>query len=183
MAQDSLANAKIKTLALVKEAPGVPRNMLLDALSSLYTDYINSIQSYNELESSNLIRIEAGSDKDLVNGSDDLVFITHLGEVMLEELIKTFDAPSTAELNNKCRELKQAVEHKALSSANYELISVGESELYSVNLSRKLPDSDASINLSITVSGKEAADALCSKWHNDKDYSLFNKLYEDLGLN
>lgn len=182
MAQDSLANAKIKTLALVKHAPGVPRNMLQDALTTLYTDYLNSVQAFNELESSSLIRIEAGTDKDLVNGSDNLVYITTLGEVMLDELIKTFDAPSILELKNKGAELKEAVDHKALTLANYEVIEEEGKLLYSVHLSRKLPDSPSSIDLKVTVKDKEAADMLCNKWHSDKNYDLFNILLQDLGL-
>lgn len=184
MPQISLADAKIKALELVNCAPGVPRNMLFDTLTALYVDYFTSAQAYKELEGSNLIHIEAGHDKDLVDGSDDLLYITPLGEAMLDELIKTLDAPSQAELKRIGKNLYSSVQNKALILANYEVILTEtnpEQELFLVHLSRKLPDSGASIELKFTVSDKDTADKLCTRWHNDDDLSLYKKLLKDLG--
>lgn len=185
MTQDTLTNAKIKALELIKCAPGVPKNMLFDVLTTLYIDYFVIVQAYNELEGSNLITIKAGTDKDLVNGSDDLVYITNLGEVMLEELIKTLDTPSYLELQKKGAELNDSVKQKALTLANYEIIANNDSledSLYKVHLSRKLPNSTSSIEINIVVNNKDEADALCSKWHNDKNFTLYNSILRDLGI-
>ena len=182
MIPNSLPTAKIQSLELIRLAPGVSRNMLFDTLTTLYTDYFTSAQAYKELESSNLIRTEAGSDKDLVDGSDDLIYITSLGEVMLEDLINTIVAPSLAELRKVGESLNKAVKDKSLIIANYEIQSSADGNMtYLVHLSRKLPDASSAMEININVPDEVTADDMCRKWHNDNDLTVYNSIIGLLG--
>ena len=111
MTQSEISDGKIHILYLVKHAPGVSYQMLMDkCLESLYLDFFNFSRCYNELISGNLLDKEVGdTGTGEVIGSNETITITKGGEAILEDVESTLNLQTLGYLKKAAAELRQSV--------------------------------------------------------------------------
>ena len=93
MTNSEISDGKIHILYLVKHAPGVSYQMLMDkCLQSLYLDFFNFSRCYNELVAGNLLDKAVGdTGTGEVIGSNETIRITRGGEAILEDIESTLN--------------------------------------------------------------------------------------------
>ncbi len=163
MSSFTTADSKIHILYLVKNAPGVSYQMLLDkCMESLYIDFFTFCEVYNELIAGNLMdkkEIDTGTGE--VVGNNETLSITKGGEAILEDVESTLNKQVLAYLKKAASELKEAVEDTNSVKAFSEP-SGDNDNTYTVSLSSTKGGRD--FNASFKVSSKEMADAVCRSW-------------------
>ena len=112
MSSFTTADSKIHILYLVKNAPGVSYQMLLDkCMESLYIDFFTFCEVYNELIAGNLMdKTEADTGTGEVVGINETLSITKSGEAILEDVESTLNKQVLAYLKKAAAELKEAVD-------------------------------------------------------------------------
>ena len=107
MSTFTAADSKIHILYLVKNAPGVSYQMLLDkCMESLYIDFFTFCEVYNELIAGNLMdKTEADTGTGEVVGMNETLSITKSGEAILEDVESTLNKQVLAYLKKAAAEL------------------------------------------------------------------------------
>jgi len=111
MSNSEVSDGKIFILYLVKHAPGVSYQMLMDkCLESLYLDFFNFSRCYNELIAGNLLDREVhDTGTGEVIGSNETIRITRGGEAILEDLLSTLNLQTLGYMNKASGELQEEV--------------------------------------------------------------------------
>ena len=114
MSNSEISDGKIHILYLVKNAPGVSYQMLMDkCLESLYLDFFNFSRCYNELIAGNLLDKEVGdTGTGEVIGSNETIRITKGGEAILEDIESTLNLQTLGYLKKAASELQNEVREK-----------------------------------------------------------------------
>lgn len=114
MSNSEISDGKIHILYLVKHAPGVSYQMLMDkCLQSLYLDFFNFSRCYNELIAGNLLDKEVGdTGTGEVIGSNETIRITRGGEAILEDVESTLNLQTLGYLKKAAAELQDEVREK-----------------------------------------------------------------------
>lgn len=167
------ADSKILILYLVKNAPGVSYQMLMDkCMEALYTDFFVFSQCYTELIAGNLIDKEhkdTGTGE--VVGTNETLHITAGGEAVLDDVIETVKPQIMGYLRKAANELKVALEDQNSVTAFAELLGDGSGKMV-VKLNNLKDGRD--FQCSFICNSKEEADAVLRNWRNN--YSdIFNK--------
>ncbi|MCQ2516349.1 MAG: DUF4364 family protein [Saccharofermentans sp.] len=107
MSNSEVSDGKIHILYLVKNAPGVSYNMLMNkCLESLYLDFFNFSRCYDELIKGNLISKEiSDTGTGEVIGSNELLKITRGGLAILEDVEGTLNLQTLGYLKKASDEL------------------------------------------------------------------------------
>ena len=165
MSTFTAADSKIHILYLVKNAPGVSYQMLLDkCMESLYIDFFTFCEVYNELIAGNLMdKTEADTGTGEVVGMNETLSITKSGEAILEDVESTLNKQVLAYLKKAAAELKEAVEDTNSVKAFAEP-SKDNDGTYTVSLSSTKGGRD--FHASFKVSSHEMAEAVCRSWRN-----------------
>ena len=118
MTQSEISDGKIHILYLVKNAPGVSYQMLMDkCLESLYLDFFNFSRCYNELISGNLLDKEVGdTGTGEVIGSNETIKITKGGEAILEDIESTLNLQTLGYLKKGPPKLRQKSEMNSVKA-------------------------------------------------------------------
>lgn len=111
MTNSEISDGKIHILYLVKHAPGVSYQMLMDkCLQSLYLDFFNFSRCYNELVAGNLLdRAVGDTGTGEVVGSNETIKITRGGEALLEDIEGTLNLQTLGYLKKAASELQEEV--------------------------------------------------------------------------
>ena len=114
MTNSEISDGKIHILYLVKHAPGVSYQMLMDkCLQSLYLDFFNFSRCYNELVAGNLLDKAVGdTGTGEVIGSNETIRITRGGEAILEDIESTLNLQTLGYLKKAAAELQDEVRDK-----------------------------------------------------------------------
>lgn len=114
MTNSEISDGKIHILYLVKYAPGVSYQMLMDkCLESLYLDFFNFSRCYNELIAGNLLDKEVGdTGTGEVVGTNETIKITRGGEAILEDIESTLNLQTLGYLKKAAAELQSEVREK-----------------------------------------------------------------------
>lgn len=165
MASLSKADTKIHILYLVKHAPGVSYQMLLDkCMESLYVDFFVFSEVYNELIAGNLMdKTEGENGTGEVIGSNETLVLTEGGEAILEDVQDTLNDRKLGYLSKAAAELKAAVDDMNAVKAFAEPSGRSDGS-FIVRL--KTTKDGRDFHASIKVSGKEQADTICRNWRN-----------------
>jgi len=166
MSHTSKEDTKIHILYLVKNAPGVSYQMLLDkCMESLYIDFFTFSQVYDELISGNLMDKETeDTGTGEVVGINETLKITKGGEAILEDVEETLNLKVLGYLKKAAAELKSAVEDMNSVKA-FAVPSPDEDGTYTVTLSSTKGGRD--FHTSFKVSGREMAEVVCRNWRNN----------------
>lgn len=172
------ADSKILILYLVKNAPGVSYQMLMDkCMESLYTDFFVFSQCYNELIAGNLMdKEEKDTGTGEVVGNNETLRITAGGEAILEDVTDTINKQVLGYLRKAAQELKDAVEEQNSVTAFSEMLADGSGR-YKVTLSRLKDGRDFTCNF--LCEDKTEADNIVNSWRNssfDSVYLFINSL-------
>ena len=153
----SIANCKVHILYMVKNAPEVSYQMLYDkCMESLYMDYFNFSQAYNDLLAGNLLSKVETSSVDSINKLESLT-ITKAGEAILEDVEDSLNPQTHAYLVKASSELKNAVAYANSIKAIIEGSSV------------RLINSNIGLELTISCSSYEEATTIANKWRKDAE--------------
>ena len=181
MTNSEISDGKIHILYLVKNAPGVSYQMLMDkCLQSLYLDFFNFSRCYNELIAGNLLDREVGdTGTGEVIGSNETIRITKGGEAILEDVESTLNLQTLGYLKKASKELTD--ELKELNSVKaFSVPSEDDDGMSVVTLSTTRDGRD------LTVSFKAEPDkveAILNRWRTDSsaisDAFLANLLKSD----
>lgn len=114
MSQSEVSDGKIHILYLVKNAPGVSYQLLMDkCLESLYLDFFTFSKCYNELVAGNLLNKSVGdTGTGEVIGSNETITITPGGEAILEDVEETLNLQTLGYLKKAAGELRETVFEK-----------------------------------------------------------------------
>jgi len=114
MSNSEISDGKIHILYLVKHAPGVSYQMLMDkCLESLYLDFFTFSKCYTELIAGNLLDKEVGdTGTGEVVGSNETLKITRGGEAILEDIESTLNLQTLGYLKKAASELTEEVRIK-----------------------------------------------------------------------
>lgn len=157
------AEAKIHILYLVDKVPGVSYHMLMDScMKSLYVDFFDFADAYEELISGNLMNKSAsqpGSEDAL--GSTEILTITEGGRAVLSDLIGAMNNNLVGVLDQIAQELKKEQEeskkitgYKAFTGSGYEVTLTSEAD-------------DISTKIKICCDSEEQADLIIRNWRRD----------------
>ena len=107
MSNSEISDGKIHILYLVKHAPGVSYQMLMDkCLESLYLDFFTFNKCYTELIAGNLLDKEVGdTGTGEVVGTNETIRITRGGEAILEDIESTLNLQTLGYLKKAASEL------------------------------------------------------------------------------
>lgn len=157
------ADCKIFVLYLVKNAPGVSYQLLLDkCMESLYIDFFVFSEAYSELISGNLMDMkEKDNGTGEVIGMNQTLSITPGGEAILEDVSSTLNKQILNYLQKAALELKSEVEDLNSVKAFIEP-APDNSGTFIVNLSSTKGGRD--FNASFRISTKELAESVCKSW-------------------
>ncbi len=157
------ADCKIFILFLVKNAPGVSYQLLLDkCMDSLYIDFFTFSQVYSELIAGNLMdKKESDTGTGEVIGMNENLFITAGGEAILEDVSSTLNRQILAYLKKAAAELVVELEDTNAVKAFVEP-SGDENNTYMIHLSSTKGGRD--FKASFKVSSKELAESVCKSW-------------------
>lgn len=157
------AEVKIHILYLVKNAPGVSYQMLLDkCMESLYIDFFDFSQSYNELIAGNLMdktEIDTGTGE--VIGINETLTITPGGNAILNDLIITINKQTMGYLIKAANELSEKVKISNIVKSFIEFDK--EKNQYKV----KLINETNGFFCSFYVDDKDGADRVCKAWRDN----------------
>ena len=111
MSRSEISDGKIHILYLVKNAPGVSYQMLMDkCLESLYLDFFTFSKCYTELVAGNLLDKEVGdTGTGEVVGTNETIRITRGGEAILEDIESTLNLQTLGYLKKAASELMEDV--------------------------------------------------------------------------
>ena len=111
MSNSEISDGKIHILYLVKHAPGVSYQMLMDkCLESLYLDFFTFSKCYTELIAGNLLDKEVGdTGTGEVVGTNETIKITRGGEAILEDIESTLNLQTLGYLKKAASELNEEV--------------------------------------------------------------------------
>jgi len=111
MSNSEISDGKIHILYLVKHAPGVSYQMLMDkCLESLYLDFFTFSKCYTELIAGNLLDKEVGdTGTGEVVGTNETIKITRGGEAILEDIESTLNLQTLGYLKKAASELTEEV--------------------------------------------------------------------------
>lgn len=111
MSNSEISDGKIHILYLVKNAPGVSYQMLMDkCLESLYLDFFTFSKCYTELIAGNLLNKEVGdTGTGEVVGINETITITRGGEAILEDIESTLNLQTLGYLKKAASELNAQV--------------------------------------------------------------------------
>lgn len=150
----SIANSKVHILFMVKNAPGVSYQMLMDkCMESLYMDFFNFSQAYNELIAGNLIdKRDSETGTGEVIGSSELLTITKGGDAILTDIENTINPQTRAYLEKASAELKES------------LAAVNSIKAFVVGTEVQLINTANSFELKFNCQSYEEAEAIADKW-------------------
>lgn len=149
----SIANCKIHILYMVKTAPGVTYQMLMDKCMESLMDFFNFSQSYNELIAGNLIdKDEADTGTGEVLGSSEILTITAGGEAILADVWDSLNKQTTDRLIKAADELKAAMDEINSIAAFVEYTNV------------KLINKSKNIEIHITCDTPAEANRIADHW-------------------
>ncbi len=182
MSNSEISDGKIHILYLVKHAPGVSYQLLMDkCLESLYLDFFNFSRCYNELIAGNLLDREVGdTGTGEVVGTNETLKITKGGEAILEDVESTLNLQTlgylkkaSAELLNEVREINSV---KAFSKPSEDGNGAYEVTLSTIKDGRNF-------TCTFKVNSEEEADAAINKWRSSsseiRDAFVANLLKSD----
>lgn len=168
------ADCKIFILYLVKNAPGVSYQLLLDkCMDSLYIDFFTFSEVYSELIAGNLMdKNESDTGTGEVIGMNENLYITDGGNAILDDIMSTLNKQLESYLKKAAAELCEEVEATNSVKAFAEPTEDGSGK-YKVTLSSTKGGRD--FTTSFIVSGKELASEVCKNWrtHSGKISKLF----------
>ena len=162
MSQSEVSDGKIHILYLVKNAPGVSYQMLLDkCMESLYLDFFNFSRCYDELIAGNLIDKEihdTGTGE--VVGINETLHITKGGEAILEDVQDTLNLQTLGYLKKASSELSDAV--KEMNSVKAFSKPSSDGDGYEVELSTT--KDGRRFRCILKVASSEDAERILTKW-------------------
>lgn len=172
METGNTADSKILILYLVKNAPGVSYQMLMDkCMESLYTDFFVFSDCYNELIAGNLMdKEERDTGTGEVVGTNETIRITAGGEAVLDDVIDTVKPQVMSYLRKAANELRLALEEQNSVTAFTELVGDGSGRIL-VKLNNL--KNGRNFQCSFICENKDEADTVIRNWRNN--YSdIFN---------
>lgn len=160
------ADSKILILYLVKNAPGVSYQMLMDkCMESLYTDFFVFSQCYNELIAGNLMdKVEKDTGTGEVLGTNETLHITAGGEAILEDMLEYINKQVLGYIQKAASELRAKMDEQNSVTAFIEIQSDGK---LMVKLSRQKDSQD--FTCSFTCSTKDEAESIIHKWRTSSE--------------
>ena len=162
------AEAKIHILYLVDKVPGVSYHMLMDScMQSLYVDFFDFSEAYEELISGNLMSKSAAQPgaEDTV-GTTEILNITEGGRAVLNDLIGAINDKLHSVLDSIAADLQKNRDESGRVSA-YKAISEGS---YEVVL--KANDETVTAEIRIKCKTEEEADSLIRNWRSNSSAVL-----------
>lgn len=178
MSQSEISDGKIHILYLVKNAPGVSYQMLMDkCLESLYLDFFTFSRCYDELIAGNLIdkQVHDTGTAEVVGNNETLV-ITKGGEAILEDVEGTLNLKTLGYLKKAANELMENVLETNAVKAFASLSPEGDGT-YIVELST-IKDG-RSFMTRFKADNKETADKILDNWHRNSS-SLSDTFLDEL---
>lgn len=158
------AEAKIHILYLVDHVPGVTYSMLRDScMQSLYVDFFDFSDAYEELISGNLM------DKVLTEDSVEVLKITDGGKAVLSDLVASINDKLLAVLDTIAADLARTRKENDKVSCRKMLTGEG----YEVIL--KINDDKITSEIKVKCASEEEADRLMRNWKSASG-SLFDYL-------
>lgn len=178
MSNPSVSDGKIHLLYLVKNAPGVSYQALMDkALDSLYLDFFAFSQCYSELVAGNLLDREikdTGTGE--VIGSNETIRITKGGEAILEDVEDTLNLQTLGYLKKAAAELREKVDD--INSVKAFMNPTGNGDgSYRVELSSSR--GGKAFTCAFIADSEEEAEMICSNWRSRCD-ELSNGFLDEL---
>ncbi|MBP5179857.1 MAG: DUF4364 family protein [Clostridiales bacterium] len=166
MSQSEISDGKIHILYLVKNAPGVSYQMLMDkCLESLYLDFFTFSRCYDELIAGNLIdkQVHDTGTGEVVGNNETLV-ITKGGEAILEDVEATLNLQTLGYLKKASADLQAGVLEtnsvKAFASPSSDADGSYVVELSTIKDGR-------SFTTRFKVKNKEEADTALENWRKN----------------
>lgn len=173
MDNGNTTDSKILILYLVKNAPGVSYQMLMDkCMESLYTDFFVFSQCYNELIAGNLMDksdVDTGTGE--VLGTNETLHITAGGEAILDDVRDFVNPQVMGYLRKAAQELKEALEEQNSVKAFAEPI-VDKPGKYLVKLTNTKDNKN--FECSFVCESKEEADKILASWRNNSNSIMDN---------
>lgn len=177
MSQTEISDGKIHILYLVKNAPGVSYQMLMDkCLESLYLDFFNFSRCYNELIAGNLLDrkiVDDGTGE--VLGSNEIIRITRGGEAILEDVEDSLNLQTLGYLRKASEELRLKVSEANEIKAFRKPSEKGAG--YEVTLISTRDGIDFSCRINVPTA--EEADTIISSWRS-RNSEIYGKLVDEL---
>lgn len=177
MTNSEISDGKIHILYLVKHAPGVSYQMLMDkCLDSLYLDFFNFSRCYNELVAGNLLDKEVGdTGTGEVIGSNETIKITRGGEAILEDVETTLNLQTLGYLKKAAAELISEV--KELNSVKaFSKPADGEPGMSYLTLSTIKDGRDFTCTVKVPT---DKADQMIAAWRSESS-SIADGLVDNL---
>ena len=165
MSNSEISDGKIHILYLVKHAPGVSYQMLMDkCLESLYLDFFTFSKCYTELIAGNLLDKEIGdTGTGEVVGTNETIKITRGGKAILEDIESTLNLQTLGYLKKAASELNEEV-RKTNSVKAFSAPSPDGDGMRTVSLSTT--ENGMDFNCSFKASA-EQADKIVASWRNN----------------
>ena len=165
MTNSEISDGKIHILYLVKHAPGVSYQMLMDkCLQSLYLDFFNFSRCSSELTAGNLLDKEVGdTGTGEVIGNNETIRITRGGEAILEDVESTLNLQTLGYLKKAAAELREEVE-KLNSVKGFSRPASDSDNMSYVTLSTIRDGRDFTCTFKVPA---DQADAILEKWRTD----------------
>lgn len=162
------AEAKIHILYLVDKVPGVTYGMLRDScMKSLYVDFFDFSDAYEELISGNLM------DKNAADGSGESLKITDGGRAVLGDLVGAINDKLLSVLDTIAADLARTREENDRVQCRKTPNGAG----YDVTL--KLKGDDLTSEIVIKCGSDEEADRIMRKWRSSA-CSMMDSLRDEL---
>jgi len=178
MSESTISDGKIHILYLVRSAPGVSYQMLMDAcLRSLYLDFFTFSQCYSELIAGNLLDrsiTETGTGE--VIGTNETLTITKGGLAILEDVESTLNLQTLGYLKKAAAELKETLDEKNSVKAFISPVE-GTENNYELTLETHREGKD--FRCTFTIEGEEKAKKIQSTWLYGGD-GLTQKFVDEL---
>ena len=166
MGNMSAQDTKIHILYLVKNAPGVSYQMLLDkCMESLYIDFFTFCQVYDELIAGNLMdreSLDTGTGE--VVGVNETLKITKGGQAILEDVEDTLNLKVLGYLKKAAEELRAAVEQTNAVTAFASPSDKGDGT-YVVTLCSDIEGKE--FHGTFKVPSRDIAETVCRKWRSN----------------
>lgn len=157
MAASNPAQSKFQILYLVKNAPGVSYQALMDkCISGLYMDFFTFSEVYGELTAGDLIsrRIEDTGTGEVL-GKNEILTLTEGGEAVLSDLVVTLNPQMRINLDSLAGELSEQI--RKMNSARA-FVTPEEDGRLKVSLEGQ------DISLTLMAEDRESADRICEAW-------------------
>lgn len=169
MSSSEIYDGKIHILYLVKNAPGVSYNMLMNkCLESLYLDFFNFSRCYDELIKGNLISKEVGdTGTGEVIGSNEILKITRGGLAILEDVENTLNLQTLGYLKKAASELKSQLTETNSVKAFCEPTT---DKKFLVTLTSTAEGEE--FNATLKVDSMEKAEAIVQAWRRNSSKAI-----------